>query len=101
MEKIDDDAIHAIVEEQVLKAIDKQKAIDIEKACEWLEKYMESLGYIDEWCRTGEDKFKKAMDKQKAIDLETIDNFCENNWALFKSRRKMLVFKEWLKNAIK
>lgn len=60
MEKIDEDAIHAIVEEQVLKAIDKQKA----------------------------------------IDLETIDNFCENNWALFKSRRKMLVFKEWLKKAV-
>lgn len=58
---IDDDAIHAIVEEQVLKAIDKQKA----------------------------------------IDMKTIDNFCENNWALFKSRRKMLVFKEWLKKAIK
>lgn len=41
----------------------EQKALDIEKACEWLEKYMESLGYIDEWCRTGEDKFKKAMEE--------------------------------------
>lgn len=35
----------------------------MEKACEWMEKYMESLGYIDEWCRTGEDKFKKAMEE--------------------------------------
>lgn len=36
----------------------------IDKACEWLEKYMESLGYVDEWCRTGEDKFKKAMEEE-------------------------------------
>ena len=32
METINEDAIHAIVEEQVLKAIKKQKAIDINKA---------------------------------------------------------------------
>ena len=28
---IDDDAMHAIVEEQVLKAVEKQKAIDIKQ----------------------------------------------------------------------
>ena len=37
------------------------KAVD--KACRFLEKYMESLGYIDEWCRSGEDKFIKAMEE--------------------------------------
>lgn len=34
---------------------------ELNKACELLEKYMESLGYIDEWCRNGEDAFRKAM----------------------------------------
>lgn len=37
----------------------------IENAVKWLEKYMERLGYIDEWCRKGEDEFIKAMEKKK------------------------------------
>lgn len=43
MKEIDEDTIHAIVEEQVLKAIEKQKAIDIEKAKMWLLKN----GFVD------------------------------------------------------
>ena len=49
--------------EGYIKGATEQKAIDIEKACEWLETYMEGLGYIDEWCREGEDDFKKAMEE--------------------------------------
>ena len=43
MKEIDKDAIHAIVEEQVLKAIEKQKSIDIDKACEWLESHFRDI----------------------------------------------------------
>ena len=42
-------------------AVKEARQVFIDKACEWLEKYMESLGYIDEWCRNGEDDFRKAM----------------------------------------
>lgn len=44
---------------------------ELNKACAHLEKYMESLGYIDEWCRNGEDDFRKAMtesERQVTID---------------------------------
>ena len=41
---IDEDAIHAIVEKQVLKAIEKQKAIDIDKACKVVDDLM--MAYI-------------------------------------------------------
>lgn len=43
---IDDDAVHAIVEEQVLKAIEKQKAIDIGKACKWVDDNVGTLSAI-------------------------------------------------------
>lgn len=33
---LDDDAIHAVMEEQVLKAVDKQRNIDIKTATDWL-----------------------------------------------------------------
>lgn len=67
---IDDDAIHAIVEEQVLKAIDKQEAIDIEKACEWIrenaDKYYVSSSQADD-CFFDSDNmledFRKAMEE--------------------------------------
>lgn len=49
--------------EMLVKFAIEQRKIDIDKTCEWMEKYMESLGYIDEWCRTGEDKFIKAMEE--------------------------------------
>lgn len=34
--KIDEEEFHPIMEENVLKAINKQRKIDIEKACKWL-----------------------------------------------------------------
>lgn len=34
--KVDEEEFHPIMEESVLKAINKQKKIDIEKACKWL-----------------------------------------------------------------
>lgn len=33
----------------------------VHKASLWLESYMESLGYIDEWCRLGANEFEQAM----------------------------------------
>lgn len=50
-----------------VKIAEEQKRIDIDKACEWLEKYMERLGYIDEWCRSGEAEFIKAMEKEREL----------------------------------
>ena len=44
-----------------------QKAIDIEKACEWLDNYLMEIGYPDDWLRdslnikSGKERFIKAM----------------------------------------
>ena len=51
---------------------------ELNKACEWLEKYMESLGYIDEWCRNGEDTFRKAMAIKDS--LTTAENNAESRF---------------------
>ena len=46
-----------------------QKKIDIEKACEWFEKYLTEIGYPDDWCRdsevqeSGEKRFRKFMEE--------------------------------------
>ena len=45
----------------------EQKAIDIEKACEWLGNYLMEIGYPDDWLRdslnikSGKERFRKAM----------------------------------------
>ena len=45
----------------------EQKAIDIDKACEWLDTYLMEIGYPDDWLRdspnmeSGKERFKKAM----------------------------------------
>ena len=47
----------------------EQKAIDIEKACEWLDNYLMEIGYPDDWLRdslnikSGKERFRKAMDE--------------------------------------
>ena len=47
----------------------EQKAIDIEKACEWLDNYLMEIGYPDDWMRdslnikSGKERFKKAMEE--------------------------------------
>ena len=47
----------------------KQKAIDIDKACEWLDNYLMEIGYPDDWLRdslnikSGKERFRKAMDE--------------------------------------
>ena len=46
----------------------EQKAIDIEKACEWLDNYLMEIGYPDDWLRdslnikSGKERFRKAME---------------------------------------
>lgn len=47
----------------------EQKAIDIEKACEWLGNYLMEIGYPDDWLRdslnikSGKERFRKAMEE--------------------------------------
>ena len=47
----------------------EQTAIDIEKACEWFEKYLTEIGYPDDWLRdslnimSGKERFRKAMEE--------------------------------------
>ena len=47
----------------------EQKAIDIEKACEWLDNYLMEIGYPDDWLRdslnikSGKERFRKAMEE--------------------------------------
>jgi len=47
----------------------EQKAIDIEKACEWLDNYLMEIGYSDDWLRdslnikSGKERFRKSMEE--------------------------------------
>lgn len=47
----------------------EQKAIDIDKACDWLDNYLMEIGYPDDWMRdspnmeSGKEKFRKAMEE--------------------------------------
>ena len=47
----------------------EQKAIDIEKACEWFDNYLMEIGYPDDWLRdslnikSGKERFRKAMEE--------------------------------------
>ena len=47
----------------------EQKAIDIEKACEWLDNYLMEIGYQDDWMRdslnikSGKERFRKVMEE--------------------------------------
>ena len=52
-----------------VKGATDQKAIDIEKACEWLHNYLMEIGYPDDWMRdslnikSGKERFRKAMEE--------------------------------------
>ena len=47
----------------------EQKAIDIDKACDWLDNYLMEIGYPDDWMRdspnmeSGKERFRKAMEE--------------------------------------
>ena len=47
----------------------EQKAIDIKKACDWLDNYLMEIGYPDDWMRdspnmeSGKERFRKAMEE--------------------------------------
>ena len=47
----------------------EQKAIDIDKACDWLDTYLMEIGYPDDWLRDspniegGRKRFRKAMEE--------------------------------------
>ena len=47
----------------------EQKAIDIEKACEWFGNYLMEIGYPDDWLRdspnikSGKERFRKSMEE--------------------------------------
>ena len=71
----------------------EQKAIDIDKACEWLDTYLMEIGYPDDWLRdspnmeSGKERFKKAMQEQNMlvkIDEATIINL-ERVLAIFEN----------------
>lgn len=57
------------VEEGYIVGATMQKAIDIEKACEWFTDYLMEIGYPDDWLRdslnikSGKERFRKAMEE--------------------------------------
>ena len=63
------EALANIYKEGYIAGATEQKAIDIEKACEWLDNYLMEIGYPDDWMRdspnmlSGEERFRKAMEE--------------------------------------
>ena len=57
------------VSEIIAEKIIEQEAIDVDKACDWLDNYLMEIGYPDDWLRdspnieSGKERFKKAMTK--------------------------------------
>ena len=64
---VEDRNIADVAEESYIVGANAQKAIDIEKACEWFADYLMDIGYPDDWMRdspnmeSGEERFIKAM----------------------------------------
>ena len=64
------EALANIYEEGYTAGATEQKAIDINKACEWLDTYFIEIGYPDDWLRdspnmeSGKERFIKMMEKQ-------------------------------------
>ena len=58
------------VSEIIAEKIIEQKAIDVDKACEYLDNYLMEIGYPDDWLRdspnmeSGRKRFRKAMEEQ-------------------------------------
>ena len=63
------EALASVYEEGYIAGAKEQKAIDIEKACEWLDGYLMEIGYPDDWLRdslnikSGKERFRKAMEE--------------------------------------
>ena len=59
------DRVSEIIEDKIRE----QKAIDIDKACDWLDTYLMKIGYPDDWLRDssniegGRKLFIKAMEE--------------------------------------
>ena len=57
------------VSEIIAEKIIEQKAIDVDKACEYLDNYLMEIGYPDDWLRdspnieSGKERFRKAMEE--------------------------------------
>ena len=57
------------VSEIIAEKIIEQKAIDVDKACDWLDTYLMEIGYPDDWLRDSPNiegvrkRFIKAMTK--------------------------------------
>ena len=57
------------VSEIIAEKIIEQEAIDVDKACDWLDNYLMEIGYPDDWLRdspnmeSGEERFRKAMEE--------------------------------------
>ena len=64
------EALANIYKEGYIAGATEQKAIDIEKACEWLDNYLMEIGYPDDWMRdspnmeSGKERFRKAMEEK-------------------------------------
>ena len=57
------------VSEIIAEKIIEQEAIDVDKACDWLDNYLMEIGYPDDWLcdspnmESGEERFRKAMEE--------------------------------------
>ena len=55
--------------EAYISGATEQKAIDIDKACDWLDTYLMEIGYPNDWLRdslnikSGKERFRKAMEE--------------------------------------
>ena len=68
-EEIDEFTTETLKRDAYIRGAKEQKAIDIEKACEWLDNYLMEIGYSDDWLRdslnikSGKERFRKAMEE--------------------------------------
>lgn len=68
-EEIDEFTSATIKRDAYIRGAKEQKAIDIDKACEWFADYLMEIGYPDDWLRdslnikSGKERFRKAMEE--------------------------------------
>ena len=61
--------MRAVATNSYIQGTTEQKAIDIDKACDWLDTYLMEIGYPDDWLRDspniegGRKRFRKAMEE--------------------------------------
>ena len=66
---VEDRDIANVAEESYIAGATEQKAIDMDRACEWLTDYLMEIGYLDDWMRdspnmaSGKERFIKAMEE--------------------------------------